>query len=62
MPALLVAKEPDLGTAILLVATGAAVMMLAGLSLRVIVAGVAAVLAAAALRQAACSSPTSGTG
>jgi rod shape determining protein RodA len=47
VPALLVAKEPDLGTAILLVATGAAVVMLAGLSLRVIVAGVAAVLAAA---------------
>jgi rod shape determining protein RodA len=46
-PAALVAKEPDLGTAILLVATGGAVMMLAGLSIRVIIAGVVAVLAAA---------------
>jgi rod shape determining protein RodA len=46
-PAALVAKEPDLGTAILLVATGGAVVMLAGLSLRVIIAGIAALLAAA---------------
>jgi rod shape determining protein RodA len=46
-PVLLVAKEPDLGTAILLAATGGAVMMLAGLSIRVIIAGVVAVLAAA---------------
>ena len=45
-PVLLVAKEPDLGTAILLAATGGAVMMLAGLSLRVIVAGVVGVIAA----------------
>ncbi|MDR3510559.1 MAG: rod shape-determining protein RodA [Caulobacteraceae bacterium] len=45
-PALLVAKEPDLGTAILLAATGGAVMMLAGLSLRVIVAGVVGAVAA----------------
>jgi rod shape determining protein RodA len=45
-PVLLVAKEPDLGTAILLAATGGAVMMLAGLSLRVIIAGVVAVVAA----------------
>ena len=39
-PVLLVAKQPDLGTAILLAATGGAVMMLAGLSLRLIAAGV----------------------
>jgi rod shape determining protein RodA len=45
-PVLLVAKEPDLGTAILLAATGGAVVMLAGLSLRVIVAGVVGVIAA----------------
>lgn len=45
-PVLLVAKEPDLGTAILLAATGGAVMMLAGLSLRLIVVGVAGVVAA----------------
>lgn len=45
-PVLLVAKEPDLGTAILLAATGGAVMMLAGLSVRAIVAGLAAVAAA----------------
>jgi rod shape determining protein RodA len=45
-PAALVAKEPDLGTAILLVATGGAVMMLAGLDLRVILAGLAAGVAA----------------
>jgi rod shape determining protein RodA len=45
-PVLLVAKEPDLGTAILLAATGGAVMMLAGLSLRVIVAGIVGVVAA----------------
>ena len=47
VPAALVAKEPDLGTAILLVATGGTVMMLAGLSIRVIIAGAAALLAAA---------------
>ena len=45
-PVLLVAKEPDLGTAILLAATGGAIMMLAGLSWGVIVAGVLAVIAA----------------
>ncbi len=45
-PVLLVAKEPDLGTAILLAATGGAVMMLAGLSLRLIVASLAGVAAA----------------
>jgi rod shape determining protein RodA len=45
VPFLLVAKQPDLGTAILLGATGAAIMMLAGLSWRIIAAlgGLAAV-------------------
>jgi rod shape determining protein RodA len=38
-PVLLVAKQPDLGTAVLLAATGVAVMMLAGLSLKVIAIG-----------------------
>ncbi len=47
VPALLVAHQPDLGTAILLSATGLAVMMLAGLSLRLIAIGTVAVLAAA---------------
>jgi rod shape determining protein RodA len=46
-PAALVAKEPDLGTAILLAATGATIMILAGLSIRVIIAGLVAALAAA---------------
>ena len=40
----LIVLQPDLGTAILLVATGGAVMMLAGLSIRVIIAGVVAPL------------------
>jgi rod shape determining protein RodA len=47
LPVLLVAKQPDLGTAILLAATGGAVMMLAGLSLRAIGAGLLGVAAAA---------------
>jgi rod shape determining protein RodA len=38
-PTLLVAKQPDLGTALLLAFTGAAVMFLAGLTWRVLVAG-----------------------
>ena len=46
MPVLLVAKEPDLGTAILLALTGGAVVVLAGLSLRVIGFGALGVLAA----------------
>ncbi|MBV9511871.1 MAG: rod shape-determining protein RodA [Caulobacteraceae bacterium] len=45
LPAALIAKQPDLGTAILVTLTGAAVMVLAGLSMRIILAGVAAVLA-----------------
>jgi rod shape determining protein RodA len=46
VPVLLVAKQPDLGTAILLAATGGAVMMLAGLSLRLIVVGLAGIAVA----------------
>jgi rod shape determining protein RodA len=48
-PALLVAVQPDLGTAILIVATGVAMMVLAGLSLRLIVAGIVSVMVAAPL-------------
>ena len=45
-PVALVAKQPDLGTAILLAATGLAVMILAGLSMRLIaVGGLGAVVA-----------------
>lgn len=36
MPAALVMKEPDLGTALLIMATGAAIMILAGLDLRIV--------------------------
>jgi rod shape determining protein RodA len=46
VPVLLVAKQPDLGTAILLAVTGAAVVMLAGLSMRVIIIGVVGLVAA----------------
>jgi rod shape determining protein RodA len=46
VPALLVAKQPDLGTAILLAGTGGAVMMLAGLSLRLMLVGLVGVCAA----------------
>lgn len=45
MPTLLVAHQPDLGTAVLLASSGGAVMVLAGLSLRV-VGALAAFLAA----------------
>jgi rod shape determining protein RodA len=45
LPAVLIAHQPDLGTAILVTATGGAVMVLAGLSLRLIGGAVAAVLA-----------------
>jgi rod shape determining protein RodA len=47
LPALLVAHQPDLGTAIMLAATGLAVMFMAGLSLRLVAAGVVAIAAAA---------------
>jgi len=47
VPALLVAKQPDLGTAMLITLTGAAVMFMAGLSWRVLAAGAAAAAAAA---------------
>jgi rod shape determining protein RodA len=46
MPVALVAKQPDLGTAILLALTGAAVMILAGLDMRVVGAGALAGLVA----------------
>src|SRR5262249_10319950 len=45
IPAALVMKQPDLGTALLIVATGIAIMILAGLDLRIV--GLGAVLAAA---------------
>jgi rod shape determining protein RodA len=45
MPAALVMKEPDLGTALLIVATGSMMMILAGLDLRIV--GVGALGAAA---------------
>jgi len=45
MPAALVAHQPDLGTAILLAATGLSVMIMAGLSLRLICVGLAGVAA-----------------
>jgi rod shape determining protein RodA len=45
-PALLVAHQPDLGTAVLIVATGGAVMVLAGLSLRLVGIGLVGALAA----------------
>jgi rod shape determining protein RodA len=41
MPAALVMKEPDLGTALLICATGAAMMILAGLDLRIVGVGLA---------------------
>ncbi len=40
LPVALVAKEPDLGTAVLIFATGLTMMVLAGLSWRVIIVGV----------------------
>ena len=46
-PAVLVAHQPDLGTAILLSATGLSVMFMAGLSLRLIGVGMLGVCAAA---------------
>jgi rod shape determining protein RodA len=45
LPTLLVAKQPDLGTALLLAFTGGAVMFLAGLSWKVLAAGGAAAVA-----------------
>tara|TARA_R110000868_G_scaffold218004_1_gene468133 strand:+ start:10502 stop:11647 length:1146 start_codon:yes stop_codon:yes gene_type:complete len=45
IPALLILKQPDLGTTLLLVATGGAVVFLAGLSWKVIVPGVIAGIA-----------------
>jgi rod shape determining protein RodA len=45
-PTLLVAHQPDLGTAMLIAATGIAIMMLAGLSWRLVGAGIVATLGA----------------
>ncbi|MFZ5720210.1 MAG: rod shape-determining protein RodA [Pseudomonadota bacterium] len=45
VPVLLVAHQPDLGTAMLIALTGATMVILAGLSWRIIAAGVAAFLA-----------------
>jgi len=45
VPVLLVAKEPDLGTAMLIALTGAVIVVLAGLSWRVIAVGVLGALA-----------------
>lgn len=46
LPMLLVAHQPDLGTALLIAFTGAAIMFLAGLTWRVIAAGALAAVAA----------------
>jgi rod shape determining protein RodA len=46
VPVVLVLKQPDLGTSILIAATGLVMMMLGGLSLRVILGGLAAGLLA----------------
>ncbi|WP_122464885.1 rod shape-determining protein RodA [Brevundimonas lutea] len=45
VPFLLVAKQPDLGSAMLIALTGAAIMFLAGLSWRIIAVGVGAAVA-----------------
>jgi len=47
MPAALVAVQPDLGTALLIVATGGVMMIMAGLSLRLLLVGLVGVCAAA---------------
>jgi rod shape determining protein RodA len=47
LPALLVAHQPDLGTAILIACTGLSIMFLAGLSLRLIAVGFIGLVAAA---------------
>ncbi len=47
VPALLVASQPDLGTAILIVAAGGIAVLLAGISVRLILGGVGAMLIAA---------------
>jgi rod shape determining protein RodA len=49
VPVLLVYEQPDLGTAILLGSTGLAIVVLAGLSLRVIAAGIGLGMAAVPL-------------
>jgi rod shape determining protein RodA len=47
MPTLLVAHQPDLGTSLLILFTGVAIMILAGLSWKFIAAGIGAVAVAA---------------
>jgi rod shape determining protein RodA len=47
LPVLLVAKQPDLGTAILILMSGGFVIFLAGLSLRIIIAGIGLVVLSA---------------
>jgi len=49
LPVLLVAHQPDLGTSLLILFTGVAIMFMAGLSWRIVAAGVAAVLVIAPL-------------
>jgi len=46
VPAVLIMHQPDLGTAMLIILTGGAVMVLAGLSMKVLIAGVVAGAAA----------------
>ena len=46
LPVLLVAHQPDLGTASLIAATGLSIVVLAGLSWRIIIAGIVAVMVA----------------
>ncbi|HWA60325.1 MAG TPA: rod shape-determining protein RodA [Caulobacteraceae bacterium] len=45
VPAALVAKQPDLGTALLIMATGGVMMILAGLSLRLVAVGLVGIVA-----------------
>ena len=49
MPVLLVMKQPDLGTAVMIMLTGLAVVVVAGLDWRVIAGGIAAVVVAVPL-------------
>ena len=49
LPAAIVARQPDLGTAILIAGTGAVMMILAGLSLRLVAVGLVGLAAATPL-------------
>ena len=44
LPVILIAKEPDLGTALMISFTGAAVLLLAGLSFKIIITGISSVM------------------